>query len=315
MNDSVVVLTLAGAIVAGTPLALAALGELLGQRSGVMNLGVEGMMLVGAVTAILGAEATGTPWLGLALGGAAGLCLALVHAVLAVSWRVNQVVSGLALVILGTGLSSYIGKLPDPPLGDRAPVERFEPVFSGGPADVPILGPILFGHDPIVYLSVLAAVGVSAFLYRARGGLALRAVGESPATADAAGISVTRTRYGYVLLGGLMAGMGGGYVTLALSGTWQDGITAGAGWIAFALVPFASWRPLRCLLAAWAFGALTNLNFTLQLLEVDVPSDLLSMLPFVMTIVVLIAVSARPRASRLLAAPAALSEPYVRETR
>ncbi|MEA2379507.1 MAG: ral nucleoside transport system permease protein [Thermoleophilaceae bacterium] len=315
MNDSVVVLTLASAIVAGTPLALAAIGELLAQRAGVMNLGIEGMMLVGAVTGILGASATGSPWLGLAVGAGAGLCMSLIHATLAISLRVDQVVSGLALVILGAGLSSYIGKLPDPPLGDRAPVGRFEPVLSGGPADLPVVGPIVFGQDPIVYLAVLAAVAASVLLYRTRAGMAVRAVGESPATADAAGISVTRVRYGYTLLGGAMAGMGGAYVTLALSGTWQDGITAGAGWIAFALVPFASWRPLRCLLAAWTFGALTNLNFTLQLLEVKVPSDLLSMMPFVMTIVVLIFVSARPGASRLLAAPATLGQPYARETR
>ncbi|MGQ0670767.1 MAG: ABC transporter permease [Actinomycetota bacterium] len=315
MNDSIVVLTIAGAVVAGTPLAISAVGEILAERSGVMNLGIEGMMLVGGVLGIVGTLATHNPYVGMLLGATAGAAIALAHAALAISLRVSQVVSGLALVIVGTGLSSFIGRLPKPPLTGRQGVEGFHRLLPGGLADLPIVGPILFRHDPIVYLSWLLVAACSFYLFRTRTGLAARAVGEDPATADAAGIRVSFARYVHTLVGGAFAGLGGGYLTIQLTGIWQDGITAGSGWIAFALVSFSGWRPWRALIAAYVFGALTNLSFTLQLLGVRIPSDLLAALPFIMTILVLMAVSARPVSARSIGAPAALAEPYIRESR
>lgn len=202
MNDSIVVLTIAGAVVAGTPLAISAVGEILAERSGVMNLGIEGMMLVGGVLGIVGTLATHNPYVGMLLGATAGAAIALAHAALAISLRVSQVVSGLALVIVGTGLSSFIGRLPKPPLTGRQGVEGFHRLLPGGLADLPIVGPILFRHDPIVYLSWLLVAACSFYLFRTRTGLAARAVGEDPATADAAGIRVSLTRYVHTLLGG-----------------------------------------------------------------------------------------------------------------
>jgi simple sugar transport system permease protein len=315
LNGSVVVRSAVAAIVAGTPLVLGAVGEIHAERSGVMNLGVEGMMLLGALFGIIGTIAGGSPWVGLLAAMAGGALLASIFAFLSVSLRVNQVVSGLALVIVGTGLSSYLGKVPDPALTGRGAVASFNPIFHGGPAKLPLLGPLFFGHDPVVYLSWLIVAGASYYLYRTRAGLAVRAVGEDPATADAAGIRVGLIRYVHVIIGGALAGMGGGYLSIAITGIWQDQITAGAGWIAFALVSFSGWRPWRALLAAYVFGALTSLNFTLQAIGIKIPSDLLAMLPFVMTILVLMVVSATSSRSRALQAPAALGTPYVRESR
>jgi simple sugar transport system permease protein len=315
VNDTVAVLTIAGAVVAGTPLALSALGEILAQRSGVMNLGIEGMMLVGGVFGIVGTLATHNPFAGMLVAAAAGAVMALAHAALAISLRVNQIVSGLALVILGAGLSSFIGRIPEQPLSGRGAVGGFHRLLPGGLADLPVVGPIVFGHDPLVYISWLLVAAASYYLFRTRTGLAARAVGEDPATADAAGIRVRLVRYVHTLLGGALAGLGGGYLTIELTGIWQDGITAGYGWIAFAMVSFSGWRPWRALVAAYVFGALTNLSFTLQILGVDIPTDLLAVLPFLLTIVAVIAISARPASARKLAAPAALAVPYSRESR
>ncbi len=315
MNNAVIVRVIAAAIVAGTPTLYGAVGEILAERSGVMNLGVEGMMLVGAVMGIIGTLATHNPWLGLFLAAAAGAGLASMHACLAVGLKVNQVVSGLALVIVGTGLSSFLGQLANPPLTQRPPVPGFLPLFSHGPADLPLVGPLIFHQDGVVYLSWLLVVGVSIYLFRSRTGLAVRAVGEDPATADASGVRVNLVRYVHVLVGGALAGVGGGYLAVGLNGSWQDGITAGAGWIAIALVIFSGWRPGRALIAAYAFGALTSLSFTLQLLGVTIPSDILSLLPFMMALLVLVTVSASPRVRRKLSPPAALAVPYSRESR
>lgn len=315
MNDNIIVVTIAGAVVAGTPLVLAALGEILTERSGVMNLGIEGMMLLGAVFGIAATLATGDPYIGVVSGAIAGAALAFIHAALVISLRVSQIVSGLGLVIVGTGLSSYIGKLPASPLTDRASVEGFHRLLPKSVADLPGIGPIVLGHDPIVYASWLLVAACSYYLFRTRTGLAVRAVGEDPATADAAGVRVGLVRYVHTVLGGALAGLGGAYLTIALTGIWQEGITAGYGWIAFAMVSFSAWRPWRALIAGYVFGALTNLSFTLQLAGVAVPSDLLAALPFLLTIVTLIAISARPASARGRAAPAALAVPYDRESR
>ena len=315
MNDSVLILSIVSAVAAGTPILFAALGEIMTERSGVMNLGVEGMMLVGGVTGFWTGVQTESLVLALAAGALAGGALSLVHAVLAVSLKVNQIVSGLALVIVGSGLSSFWGNSGDSPLIQRQPGVNVEPLLPVALRDLPGVGPILFGHDAIVYLSWLTVAGAGYFLFRTTPGLALRAVGEDPAAADAAGLSVTRIRYLFTMLGGLGAGFGGAYLAVAVLRTWQAGMTAGAGWIAVAMVILAGWRPWFALAAAYAFGALRNLGFTLQIAGVDVPSDFLNMIPFVATFIVVVLVSANPARARKIAGPAALGEPYSREAR
>ncbi|MGI9625153.1 MAG: ABC transporter permease [Acidimicrobiales bacterium] len=315
MNDSVLILSIVSAVAAGTPILFAALGEIMTERSGVMNLGVEGMMLVGGVTGFWTGIQTENLWLALAAGGLAGGLLSLIHALLAISLRVNQIVSGLALVIVGNGLSAFWGNSGEDPLIQEANGVDVDPILPEAIRDIPVVGPVLFGHDIVVYLSWAIVAAASYFLYRTTAGLSLRAVGEDPAAADAAGIGVTQQRYLFTFIGGLGAGIGGAYLALAVLGTWQAGMTAGAGWIAIALVILSGWRPWVALLAAYIFGALRNLGFTLQIAGVDVPSDFLNMLPFIATYIVVILVSANPARARKIAGPAALGEPYSREAR
>jgi simple sugar transport system permease protein len=218
-------------------------------------------------------------------------------------------------VIVGDGLSAFWGNNGDPPLIQQQSGVDVEPLFPEVLRDLPVIGPVLFGHDVVVYLSWVIVAAAGYFLYRTTPGLALRAVGEDPAAADAAGLSVPRIRYLFTLIGGLGAGLGGAYLALAVLGTWQAGMTAGAGWIAVALVILAGWRPWFALIAAYLFGALRSLGFTLQIAGVDVPSDFLNMIPFIATYVVVIVVSASPARARKIAGPAALGEPYSREAR
>jgi simple sugar transport system permease protein len=314
INESTGVEFVVAAIVAGTPLVYATVGELLGQRSGVMNLGVEGMMLFGAVAAYWGLVSSGSLVVGTLVGIVAGALLAAVHAFWSVTLRANQIVSGIAIVIAGTGLAAYLGSVGDDPLVSRVAPATYGPVFPEGMRDLPVVGPILLGHDALVYLSWLFVAAAGVYLFRTRTGLAARSVGEDPASADAAGISVAAFRYVHVIAGGAAAGLAGAYLTLALFGAWQDSISAGTGWIAFALVILAAWRPWRALVAAYVFGGLTSLGFNLQLIKVDVPLDVLSMLPFLATFLALVLVSSR-RVARGIGAPAALAEPYWREHR
>lgn len=315
MNESVFVLALLNAIVVGTPILYAGIGEILTQRAGVMNLGIEGMMLVGAVSGFWATTVTDSLLLAVVVAALGGIGMALLHAVLSISLRVNQIVSGLALVTLGTGLSAFLGDATEPRLTCCAGEFRFEAVFSGGITDLPVVGPLLFSHDLMVYGSWILAGLASYYIFRTPVGLSLRAVGENPGTADAVGISVVRYRYLHTLAGGALAGIGGAYLSIAVLGAWQKGISAGVGWIAFALVVFSGWRPWRALFAAYIFGLLTGLNFTFQIIGVNVPGDFLAMVPFAMAILALIVVSARPAAARKLGAPAALGEPYAREQR
>jgi simple sugar transport system permease protein len=315
MNDTVAVLTIAAAIASGTTLVFASIGEILTERSGVINLGVEGMMLMGGVCSFWAASTSGNSWLAIAVGAAAGVSMALIHAVLAVSLRVSQIVSGLALVLIGTGLSAYLGQVGDDRLIDRQVVRGFPDVFPEALRNLPVIGPIVFGHNAMVYLSWAVAGAASYYLFHTAAGLSTRAVGEDPATADAAGIAVDRIRYVHVLIGGALAGVAGAYLTIVVVGAWQENITAGAGWIAFAMVIFSGWRPLRAVLAAYLFGGMVNLGFTFQLLRVPVPSNFLSMIPFVVTLIALIVVSSRTSLARALGAPAALAVPYRREER
>lgn len=297
-------------VVLGTPLAFAGLGELIAERAGVINLGVEGMMLVGAVVAFAVAAATGGIALAFVAGAMAGGALALVHAAMTVGLRVNQIVMGLTLTILGTGLSSFIGAS----YGDRPLRRELGDLEIPLLANIPWLGPILFGQDVLVYLAIAAVTVTALVVARTRQGLWLRAAGESPAAADAAGIPVFAVRTVAVWLGGVLAGVGGAYLSVVYTRSWSDGLTAGRGWIAVALVIFASWRPLLLLPGALLFGSIDALNFQLQARGVSVPSEYLSMMPYVFTLVVLAVVWTRQR-GRNWGMPLALGAPYEREAR
>jgi general nucleoside transport system permease protein len=319
MNDSIVVVTLASALFYGTPLLYAALGELLAERSGVLNLGVEGMMLVGAVCGFWTVQTMPGPGalvllVALVVAALAAAAMALIHAFLVITLRANQTVSGLALTIFAgaTGLSTYLGSSEH--LGGQPAHHAFKALDVFGLADTPIVGPILFHQNVLVYASWVVVALVSLYLFRTRAGLHVRAVGESPQAADAAGISVTRQRYVHTLVGGALAGIGGAFFSLALSPSWLAGMTAGAGWIAVALVIFAFWQPALTLVGAYFFGALSSLGFTLQSRGVHLAPELFAALPYALTIVVLVAVSTG-WTKRRLGAPAALGVPYVREER
>ena len=319
INDSVLVVIAASAIAYGTPLLFAALGELLAERSGVLNLGVEGMMLIGAVSGFWAVQAVGGPsWISLLAGvvvaAIAGAATSLIHAALTISLRASQIVSGLALTIFAgaSGLSSYIGHVAN--LGGKPARHAFDAIDVIGLKDVPIFGPIIFHQNALTYFSWALVVLTLIYLYRTRPGLHLRAVGESPATADAMGVNVTAYRYAHVLVGGALAGIGGAFFSLAITPGWIDGMTSGAGWIAIALVIFAFWRPELALVGAYLFGAFSSLAFTLQARQVHLPPEVFSSLPYLMTIVVLVLVSTG-WARRRLGAPAALGVPYVREER
>jgi simple sugar transport system permease protein len=321
VNDSFAVLILASAVLYGTPLLFAALGELLAERSGVLNLGVEGMMLVGAVSgfwAVQRVDAAGGLSLTAALGVAAlaGALMASIHAFLVITLRANQIVSGLALTIFAgaLGLSSYLGN--DLDLSGAPADHAFTPVDLFGLGSLPVFGPVIFDQSALVYFSWVCVAGIGLYLARTRPGLNVRAVGESPAAADAMGINVTVYRYAHTLVGGAFAGVGGACFSLQITPQWVGGLTGGAGWIAVALVIFAFWRADLCLVGAYLFGAFSALPLLLQSrgwLD-DVPAEVFVALPYVMTVVVLVAVSSGA-AKRRLGAPAALGVPYVREER
>jgi len=316
INDSVLVVVLASAVVYGTPLLYAALGELLAERSGVLNLGVEGMMLVGAVMGFWGVQRTGSLALAVLIAAVAGAALSLIHAFLVVTLRANQIVSGLALTIFAgaAGLSSYLGN--DLNLADQPAKHSFTPFLPQSWRSAKVVGPILFDQTWLVYASWLCVAVVALYLTRTRPGLNLRAVGESPAAADAMGIPVSRYRYLHTLAGGAFAGVGGACFSLAITPQWVDGLTAGAGWIAIALVIFAFWRPVLCLVGAYLFGAFSGIPFTFQARGIlsGVPPELFQALPYVMTVLVLVLVSSAG-ARRRLGAPGSLGVPYAREER
>jgi simple sugar transport system permease protein len=319
VNNSIGVFVLASAVAYGTPLLYAALGELLAERSGVLNLGVEGMMLMGAVAGFWAVQRL--PGAGpAALAGAvlvaavAGALMSLIHAFLVITLRSNQIVSGLALTIFGLGLSSYLAN--DLELANAPADHAFTSFLPSGMRDLPVVGPILFDQNALVYISWICVIACAWYLARSRPGLNVRAVGESPAAADAMGINVTRYRYVHTLVGGAFAGVGGATFSLAITPLWVDGLTGGAGWIAIALVIFAFWRPGLCLVGAYLFGGFQALPFTFQAKSVftQIPPEFFQALPYVMTIVVLVAVSSAGARLRL-GAPRGLGIPYVREER
>ncbi|MEX2535274.1 MAG: ABC transporter permease [Trueperaceae bacterium] len=300
--------TTARALAFSTPLIWAAMGEIYAERSGVVNLGVEGMMILGAVTGFIVAQSSGSPWLGLLAAATVGFSVGLFHAFAAVTLRANQYVSGLAITIFGLGLSGLLGRdWVGRPLSDSMEVLDV-PLLS----DIPLLGPALFsGQYLLAYLALLAAVVLWFVLHHTRQGLVLRTVGESPAAADTAGVSVTLTRYLAVGTGGLMAGIGGAYLSLAYRPSWGEGMTNGMGWIALALAIFALWDPLRAVGAGLLFGAFFTLSFRLQ---DRFPPELLTMLPYVFTIFALV-LTALGRGRRAFGAPEALGHSYSRGER
>jgi ABC-type uncharacterized transport system permease subunit len=292
-------------ITASTPLLLAAFGELVVERAGVLNLGVEGMMIVGAACGFAGAYLTGSTLIGAACGIVAGAAMAAIFAALTLGLAVNQVAAGLALTIFGVGLSGLIGAGF---VGERivgAPALDF-PLLT----DIPFLGRVLFGQDAFVYLSIALIVAIWWFLYRTRAGLVLRAIGDNHASAHALGYPVLRIRTYTVLFGGACAGLGGAYLPLAYTPFWVSGMTAGRGWIALALVVFASWLPGRLVAGAYLFGAVTILQFHAQGAGVGFTSQLMSSLPYLATILVLVIIS-RTRGIAGSAAPASLGLVFV----
>lgn len=290
---------------AATPLLIAAIGELVVERSGVLNLGVEGMMVMGAVTGFGVALVSGSPWLGFLAAIVVGALFSLLFAFLTLTLVTNQVATGLALTLLGLGLSGMLGEgfvgMPGVRLGN---------VYIPFLSDLPIVGKLVFGQDPIFYLSILLTGGVAYFLFRTRAGLTLRSVGDNHASAHALGINVVLIRYLAVMFGGACAGLAGAYLSIVYTPQWVENMTAGRGWIALALVVFASWRPWRVLAGAYLFGAVTIGQLHAQALGIGVPSQLLSSLPYLATIVVLVLISGNRRLT-MVNTPASLGRPFV----
>ena len=304
MNAGFVIAIVTGTVVAATPLIYAALGELVAERAGVLNLGVEGMMLVGALAAFAVGVSTGSLALGYLAAIVASMTMALLFAVLTLSLQANQVATGLALTLFGLGLSAFAGRK-----FAGLPIEGLHALSLPGLRDVPVLGPLLFRFDAAVYGSLVLYGVLEYVLNRTRAGLQLRAVGESPAVAHALGQPVLLTRYLAVLFGGATSGIAGAYLSTAMTPMWVEGMSAGRGWIALALVVFATWKPLRVLLGAYLFGGVTILQLNAQGLGLRVPSEILSMLPYVATIVVLVVICRDPK-TILLNQPASLGKTF-----
>jgi len=286
----------------GTPLLLVALGELVCEKTGVLNLGQEGMMLFGAVIGFIVAYATGNLWLGVLLACLAGVLLSLLFAFVALGLAANQVATGLALTIFGVGLSSFVGAS-----GVGKPLAGFEPVAIPLLAEIPLIGRMLFAQDLLVYLSFALFAGIAWVLLKSRIGLIIQAVGENPDAASAMGLPVLRVRTLAVMFGGAMAGLAGGYLSLAYTPMWAENMTAGRGWIALALVVFASWRVV--LLGAYLFGLASILHLVVQGIGLAIPGNLLAMLPYVATILVLVLLSRDAIRTRLFA-PVSLGQPW-----
>ena len=310
MNEETLIGLFLSVIEFGTLLYLAALGELIAEKSGVLNLGVEGMMAMGGVAAFWIGVETGNPWLALLVAIIVGALFASIHGLVAVVLGADQVVSGLALTILGVGVSAFLGK----DYVSQAPGARFEALNLGPLNDIPWVGEFIFGQSIIPWLALLLGITTWFLLTRTRVGLILRAVGESASAADSAGAPVVLTRLIAVAIGGAMAGMSGAYLTMALAPGWSEGTTAGRGWIALALVIFGAWKPGRVGIGALLFGGLLALEPRLQTFGVEISPILLSMLPYVLTIAAMIVLSISSR-NRPSAAPAALGSTYRREER
>jgi len=297
-------LLLAATLNAGTVLALAGLGLLVNERAGIVNLGAEGMMLVAAIAGFAVAVSTGNDWLGFAAGALAGAVLAAAFGVLVIWLNTNQYASGLALSLFGAGFSAFVGiGYVQAKIGERTSYS------IPGLADLPFVGPAFFRQHPMVYITVVLMLALAWFLYRSRAGLVLRAVGESPESAHALGYPVRRIRMAAVVAGGALCGLAGAYLSVIYTPLWVEGMVAGRGWIALALTTFATWRPARVLLGAYLFGGVTMLQFHLQSQGVEIPSQFLTMLPYLATIVVLVLISRNAGWIRTNM-PASLGKPF-----
>ena len=293
-----------------TPLLFATLGEVLTERGGVINLGIEGIILVGAVGGYLVSYRTGNPYLGILAAMLIGGGMASIHSFVTVTLKANQIVSGLAITLLGTGLSTFLGK--DLILVTASGFSKISiPLFS----QIPFIGKVIFSQNILVYLSFITVIVLLVFLYKTRWGLNLRTVGENPASADAMGISVDFMRYSGVILGGILVGLGGGYITLAYTNFWVEGITGGRGWIAIALTVFSGWSPSRALIGAYLFGSLTRFQFTLQAggAVSGTTPYFLQMIPYLATIIVLVFFAVKESLGWVSTPPAALGVPYYRQ--
>ncbi len=294
-------------LVAGTPLLLGTIGEVICERAGILNLGIEGVMAVGAASAFIVTYSTGNPWLGLAAALAAGVLISLTHAFSSITLQANQVVSGLALTMLGLGISGLMGK---PYVGKPLPIKLDDlsiPVL----ADIPYIGPIFFQQSPYFYLAVILALLAWFVLEYTRVGIMIRSTGENPRATETQGVSVTLIRYLCVLVGGAFSAMAGAHLSTSYSKSWIEGMTAGRGWIVIALTIFALWNPLRAMLGAFLFGGIFVLQYLLQ--PLGIPPNFLSMMPYIATLIVLLLGGLRD--ARKLSAPAMLGEPYRRGER
>lgn len=301
---------LIAAIGAGTPLLLATLGGILSERSGVINLGIEGMMLIGAVMAYIVSLTTGSVGLSVVVAMVAGGALGLLLAYLSVTLKANQIVAGLGITLFATGLSSYLGK----PYGGQQTGGRIPALDMDWLESVPFLGRILAHQNALVWVSFVLVAAVHIYLFRTPWGLKLRSVGDSPSTADSVGIGVYRYRYAHVVFGSMLCGLAGASLILVYTPSWNDGLTAGRGWIAVALIIFARWNPIRALACAYLFGMFEALGFRMQLTDVSIPSYFLKMMPYVTTVLVLMYAGWRNR-NKPTGQPESLGVPYVREQR
>ncbi|WP_419659796.1 putative ABC transporter, permease protein [Desulfosarcina variabilis str. Montpellier] len=294
-------------LVAGTPLLLGTVGEIICERSGILNLGVEGVMAVGAVSAFIVTHHTGNPWLGLCVAIAAGMLISLVHAFTSVSLQSNQVVSGLALTMLGLGIAGLLGK---PYVGKPLAV-KINALPVPLLADIPLVGPVLFNQSPFFYLAIALAIGMWFILEYTLIGIRIRSAGENPQATETQGVNIALIRYWSVIVGGGFSAMAGAHLSISYSKSWIEGMTAGRGWIVIALTIFALWNPLRAIIGAFLFGGIFVLQYLLQPLGIS--PNFLAMLPYIATLLVLLVGSLRDR--RRLNAPAMLAEPYRRGER
>ncbi len=305
--EDMIISTLERAMVAGTPLLLATTGEVICERSGILNLGVEGVMSMGAVVAFIVTMTTGNPWLGVLCAVGVGMAISILHAFAAISLQANQVVSGLALTMLGLGISGMMGK----PYVGKPLLIKMEDLSIPFLSDIPYLGKILFSQSPFFYLAIFLALIAWFFLEKTRLGIQIRSTGENPKATETQGINVVRIKYLCVLMGGGFSALAGAHLSISYSKSWIEGMTAGRGWIAIALTIFALWNPARAIGAAFLFGFIFVVQYLLQPLGIS--PNFLSMLPYVTTLIILLLISFKD--PRRLNAPAMLGEPYKRGER
>ncbi|GAA0717964.1 ABC transporter permease [Clostridium malenominatum] len=307
------ILFLEASIVAGTPLLFGTLGEILSERSGNLNLGVEGMMLMGAVIGFLTGLKTGNPIIAMVGAMVAGAFGALIYGFLTISLRANQVVAGLALTIFGTGFSGFVGKSLSGEVTPDKIKNFFKPISLPVLGDIPFIGQVFFKQDPFIYFGYIVAIMLGIYIYKTSKGLNLRSVGEEPKSADAAGINVTLYKYIHVLLGGALCGLGGAYLSLVYVPAWQENVTAGRGWIAVALVIFVAWNPYKALLGSYLFGGLDIIGFRLQGSSIQISQYVIDMFPYIITILVMVMVSINKNSKN--SPPKGLGVSYFREER